>query len=285
MGVGCAIFSLFLGLVLSVSTLVWAGQKVSESPSDLIEKSYNLMLQKDRTQAIAVLVSALRRENLNSVTGKELKAALQEVGGRFLGEKAQQIYELALSVRGTDLNQAQSKVSEALRIETDNTQLLSENARLQILKGDCGAAADGLGKIRKWDPFDEQILLTAGQAAVCQNDWPAYVAFRSQSDSRRGAYARSWSALDVEKALQEKSELRTHEAVETLRKIDAGYPELSFWMWRLETDKEKKQNYGRRYISTCKNLSTARRRRYFVDISICLRTGEVEAFLKGSGAQ
>lgn len=255
----------------------------SEGPADLIEKAYNLSLQKDRVQAVNVLVSAIKRESATSAAGKELKSTLQEIGGLFYGDKAQQQYELALALRKTDIAQAQAKLGEALRLEPDNVQLLSESGRLLVLKNDCGAAGDLMAKQRKWNPFDEQLLLVAAQAAVCQGDWPTYTALRSQADVR-GPYAKTWLALEVERAYREKADARGREALVTLKKADPEHPEIFFWSWKLEPSKAQQRVFAQRYAAGCKNLSAGLFRRYITETFLCRRTAEAESFVESSGS-
>lgn len=255
-----------------------------EGPKDIIEKAHNLSLQKDRTQAVNILVSAIRRENPNSAVAKELKSVLQDVSGFFEGDKAQQVYELALSLKKNDLNQSQAKITEALRFEPDNLLLLNEAARLQIMKGDCSNASEAMARHRKWNPYDEQSLLVAAQAAVCQGDWPAYAALRSQADNRKGPYATSWAALEVERAIKERADVRAKEALAVLQKADPAYPEIPYWQWKLETERSRQLASAQKYLMSCKNVSAAQYRRYMMETSICRRTAEVEAFLKAAGS-
>jgi hypothetical protein len=255
-------------------------RRLSEGPADLIEKAYNLSLQKDRTQAVNILVTAIRREHPTSVAAKEMKSALQEISSAFFGDKAQQLYELSISLRKNDVNQAQARLSDAIRIEPDNLLLLNEAARIHISKGECGTAAEALQKHRRWNPFDEQTLLTAAQAEVCRSEWPAYTALRSQSDVKKGPYALYWAGLEIEMALQEKSEARAKENLELVRKEDPEYPELGYWIWRTEKDNQRRKNGAQQYLLMCKKISAALFRRYLVDPNYCRRTAEVESYLK-----
>lgn len=272
---------LFLMLLLSFNVSADPKRRTSEGSTELTEKAYNLTLQKDRTQAVNILVTALRREASSSATAKELKAALQEVSGLFLGDKAQQLYELSLSLRKTDVNQALGKINEALRIEPDNLQLLNESARLQILKGDCSGATENLAKWRKWNPYDEQTLLTSAQAAVCQSDWPAYTGFRSLAESRKGPLAKYWLALEVEKSLKENSESRAKEALDLLHKEDSSFFEVSYWDFRTLKELTPKMAAAQKYLSNCKNISSAQFRRFLMEPYFCRRTAEAESYVKG----
>lgn len=251
-------------------------RRTSEGPGDLIEKARNLSLQKDRAQATNILVSAMRREPANSTAFREMRSALEEISTVFFNDRAQQLYELALSLRKTDPKQAQARLQEASRIEPDNLQVLNELARLQMIAGNCDNAAESLAQIRKTNPFDEQTLLGSAQAAVCQNDWPLYTSLRSQADGRKGNYKKSWLSLEVERADREKAESRAAEAFQALKAADPEHPELGYWEWRFGKLSEQKNAAGARYLATCKNPSTALLRRYLSEPFLCRKTAEVE---------
>ncbi|HWU44304.1 MAG TPA: hypothetical protein VN132_12725, partial [Bdellovibrio sp.] len=87
----------------------------AETYKDIIEKAYNLSLQKDRQQALNILLSALQKETRPQNIA-ELRKVLSDVSHVFFSDKAQQLYETGISFRKTDLNQAQTKLTEALRI-------------------------------------------------------------------------------------------------------------------------------------------------------------------------
>lgn len=270
--------------MLIVPLLSLASPRTAEGPADLIEKAHNLSLQKERTQAVNILVAAIKREAPNSANAKELKSALQEISSAFLGDKAQQLYELAVSFRKTDLAQMQNRLNEALRVEPDNLLLLNEMARLQIIRGECAGASEALAKHRRWNPYDELTLLTSGQAAVCQGDWPAYTTLRSQADGKKGPYGVFWLALEVERALKEKAEARAKESLELLRKEDPQYPEIAFWSLKLAKDVSSRSNFAQKYVMECKNVSAAQFRRYMMEPLLCRRTAEAETFIKPGGS-
>lgn len=278
-------FLFVLCLVTGVHS--WAQKdhrRTSEGPGDLIEKARNLSLQKDRTQATNILVSAMRREPANSTAFREMRVALEEISMVFFNDRAQQLYELALSLRKTDPKQAQSRLQEASRIEPDNLQVLNELARLQMIANNCDNAAESLAQIRKTNPFDEQTLLGSAQAAVCQNDWPLYTTLRSQAEGRKGSYKKSWLSLEVERADREKSESRAIDAVQALKGADPEHPELGYWEWRYGKVSEQKNAAGARYLMTCKNLSTALLRRYLSEPFLCRKTADVENAQKAGGS-
>lgn len=277
------IFTVAFVLVFPFGARAEKPHHTTEGPRDLVEKAHNLTLQHDRSQAVSILVTAIKREPPGSSSGKEMRATLQEISDAFLGDKTQQLYELSLSFRKSDLGQAQGRLSEALRLEPDNLRLLNEQARLQIARSDCGAAAEALAKHRRWNPFDEETLLTSAQAAVCQADWPAYTSLRSQAEGRKGPLARYWLTLEVERAQKEVAESRLKEALEQLKKENRENPETNYWQWKTTAAKDggSRLEAAQRYLMACKNLSAAQFRKFMFEPLLCRHVTEVESSVKG----
>lgn len=258
-------------------------KKKTENHKDIIDKASNLALQKDRAQALHVLLSALKRESAGSSAAAELKTALQEISNLFLAEKTQQLYELGLSLKKADPAQAQMKISEALRLEPDNALLLIENARLLMARGDCPGASEAIQKQRKLNPQDEVAILVQAQAAACQGDWQGYATAKAAA-ATKSAPSQSWLFLELEKALKDKSENKAKEIFEKARKADARHPDLTYWSWRIEKDPARQQALAQRYLTVCRNLSAGVSRQYMMEPMLCRRTAEVETFMKNAGA-
>ncbi|HEY8270849.1 MAG TPA: hypothetical protein VIG33_08150 [Pseudobdellovibrionaceae bacterium] len=253
--------------------------KKADTSKDIIEKAYNLSLQKDRSQAINILVNAIKQENVRSENISELKKTLQKVSYLFYSDRAQQAYELALSLRRTDPPQALQKMNEALRIETDNLTLFNEMQRMLLIKGDCSAVLDNVLKERLQDPFDESLVLLQAQAQVCLGKWEDLKKTHDSFDLKASNQTKFWLSLEIDLALHEKNLTRAKELVTHLQKLDPKYPELHYWQWRVATGSEKSA-LGHKYINGCKNISAALYRQYMTDANLCRKVGEVETATK-----
>ena len=115
-----ASFFLLLGFIYPNQAFAELTKKNRESSSDIIQKSQNLLLQKNRPQAIDLLVIALKNEKPNSSGFNELRKNLFEISRIFISDKAQQTYEFSLSLKRTDAPQALAKITEGIRIEPEN---------------------------------------------------------------------------------------------------------------------------------------------------------------------
>ena len=265
------------------SSLVLAQNKAakSETYKDIIEKAYNLSLQKDRQQALNILANAIQKESRTPAV-QELKKTVQDIAHIFFSDKAQSLYETAVSLRRNDLQQAHTKMNEALRIEPDNFEILNEAARLLIAKNDCNAAADLVQKQLRIISFDEELNLTLAQALACQSKWSDYLIIFESYGPKKSSLAKFWWPLELERYLSAKNITKAQESLASLKKADAKYPEAFYWQWRIDQGLQKKNKEDAlKYVMSCKNISANQYRQYMMDPALCRRTTEVDGELKG----
>jgi len=280
-----ALFSAALFIFTEASAVISVDNKSkkAETSKDIIEKAYNLSLQKDRAQATNILVSAIKQESLRNGNTTELKKALQQVSYLFYSDRAQQSYELALSLRRTDLPQAQQKMAEALRIESDNLNLFNEMQRMSIIKGDCSSSLESVTKERLQNPYDENLLLLQAQAQACLNKWDDYLKTHENFDAKKSNLVKFWIGLDIEHAFYEKNVAKAKELIASLEKLDPKYPELPYWQWRVAIGPAKNAA-AENYVKSCKNISAAVYRQYMTDVNLCRKVSELETASKsGNG--
>jgi hypothetical protein len=253
--------------------------KKAETSKDIIEKAYNLSLQKDRPQATNILVGAIKQENTNGTNTAELKKALQQVTYLFYSDRAQQSYELAVSLKKTDLPQAQQKLSEALRMEPDNLTLFIELQRILLIKKDCSGVLESVLKEREQNPFDENLPLLQGQAQACLGHWEAVAKIRDQADGKHSSLAKYWQSLEIEQSVTEKNLGKAKDLVAALQKTDAKYPEVYYWQWKTAPIATK-STAAQKYLKECKNISPMTYRQYMTDVNLCRKNTEIEATMK-----
>lgn len=256
----------------------------SETYKDIIEKAYNLSLQRDRQQALNILTAAIARETRPQAQG-ELKKAALDVSHIFFIDKAQQLFETAVSLRKNDVAQAIGKLNEAQRIEPDNVAIMIELSRLLMAKGDCSGAVDLVTKSLKFITFDEELRLTYAQAQVCQNQWLDYLKLYDPKEIAKSPLQKFWLALEVEHLAKVKNTLKAQEILSNLKKVDSKYPEVSYWSWKLTQGlKAVNLDDAQKYVMTCKNISASQYRQYMIDPMLCRRVTEVESETKGVSA-
>lgn len=253
----------------------------SETYKDIIEKAYNLSLQKDRQQALNILISALQKESRPPAVA-EIKKAVDEISHIFFSDKAQQLYESGVSLRKTDLPRSIDKLLEASRIEPDNVAIVAELARVMIARNDCKNAQEVVQKQLRVVKFDEELKLTLAQAYACQGKWVEYQKIFESSAAKKSPFAKYWMALEVEKNLSSKSLSKAQESITNLIKLDEKYPEAFYWLWRLDlAQKRRSLEEAQKYVMTCKNISANHYRQYMIDPMLCRRVNDVETEMRG----
>lgn len=277
-----------LGAALSFSSaMVVAQVKMSRSETykDIIEKAYNLSLQKDRQQALNILVSALQKET-RPLPVAEIKKTIDEISHIFFSDKAQQLYESGVSLRKNELPQSYDKLVEASRIESDNFAIGAELVRVMIARNDCKNAQEVAQKYLAMVKFDEALRLALAQAYACQGKWAEYQKILESVPIKKSQNAKYWLALEVEKGVNSKNLSKARESLVQLKKLDERYPEAFYWTWRLDIH-QKRSNFenAHKYVMTCKNISANQYRQYMIDPMLCRRVNDVDAEMKGANAR
>jgi hypothetical protein len=187
--------ALFFSCSLSFGQVSKQGTK--ETYKDIINKAYNLSLQKDRSQAVSLLLGALKKEAKKSGAQKELVQVLDQVTKVFISDKAQQQYELGLSLKFTDPNMALSKLSEASRLEPENTSIEMAIAQQQMMLNDCDGAYSRVSKYKELANYLEDWRLLSAQTAICEANFEVYQSFKQVTDLK-GPMGIYWLALEAE---------------------------------------------------------------------------------------
>jgi hypothetical protein len=271
--------TLIVALFFGVAAAKPAGS--TETYQDIIEKAYNLSLQKDRTQAIALLLGALKKESKKTTAQKELSAAIEQVSKVFYSDKAQQLHELALSLKSTDPGLALSKLQEAARLEPENTSIEVALMRLSLSNGDCAATAGRLLKQKDLASVLEDYRLVSAQTALCQGKFSDYLGIRAGIDMKNSSLAPFWQTAEMEYLYRTAAFAKAQEAALNLQKVDAGFPEALYWQWKAELElKLKPDKVAQKYLNQCKTMNSRQVRLYLPEPMLCRRTTEVETFLK-----
>ncbi|KYG66752.1 hypothetical protein AZI86_06830 [Bdellovibrio bacteriovorus] len=277
-----------LATALSFSSVVVLAQSKmsrSETYKDIIEKAYNLSLQKDRQQALNILMSALQKESRPAAVA-EIKKAVDEIAHIFFSDKAQQLYESGVSLRKNELPQSYDKLIEASRIEPDNFAIAEELARVMIARNDCKNAQETVQKQLNTVKHDEDLKLTLAQSLACQDKWAEYQKVFESFPVKKSPNMKYWLALEVEKNMSSKSMTKAQENLASLKKADEKYPEAFYWSWRFDmAQKRSNLEEAQKYVMTCKNISANQYRQYMIDPMLCRRIIEVEAEMKGANGR
>ena len=265
-------------VLLPVALMAAPLKKGRENYSEIIQKAQNLILQKNRPQALEILSAGLKNENPNSAAFKELKKNLNDMSRLFMTEKAQQAYEFSLSLKKADPAQAIAKINDALRAEPENLTLLLEVARQNLMRGDCKAAFELAQKVQKINLWDDELTLVLAQSKICLNDLVGYL---TTKEGLQIANSVPWLSLEIERNIKEKNFIKAKEALNQLIKIDKSYPEQYYWAWKIDNEQKIINiDSAQDYKTECQNMTGAFYRRFILDPRLCTRVPEVEGYLK-----
>jgi hypothetical protein len=255
--------------------------RTTETYHDLIEKAYNLSLQKDRTQAVGLLVAGIKREGKKGNSAKELLQTLNQVATIFYSDKAQQLYELGISLKFTDPALALTKLQEADRLEPENLSVILELARISIAQNDCDGALGRLKKIKDEVDLLEEAKLVQAQAQICLGQLDEFQKSRAQAEAKKPTMALFWQMADVMYAYKTGSFAKARDEAKALQATDAQIPEAYYWEWKSAQEQKAKADVAaHKYLSGCKGLSPRQMRDYAKEPTLCRHTTEVETFLK-----
>ncbi|MFP5518631.1 MAG: hypothetical protein ACLGGX_01910 [Bdellovibrionia bacterium] len=253
----------------------------TETASATIERAQNLMLQNERLQAISLLYRALKRENSKSQNYAEIKKAIAEISEVFISENAQQLFEMAVSLRKAEPVQSQQKLLEALKLEPENSLVISELGRVYIARNECGTALDLAAKHLNNNELNDQLLLLRYQAETCLMKPLEQPLIAPETFAKRnGPSALWWLLVDLERAHKQRAIKSTLDLLAQIKKVDPQAPQIDYWKYRTAPLTIKSISDANKYIMTCKNMTAAQFRRYMLDANLCRNLGELESEIK-----
>ncbi len=273
-------------LVLSAPffiSLANAAASTTETYKDIIDKALHLSVQKDRVQAIQILAKSISKESKKSPPPKDLVLALEDVAAVFYSDKAQQLFELAISLRMNSPSIALQRLSEALQLEPDNLQVELEQIRLQLILNECSKAESLVASLQQRIPAVESVQLIATQVALCQGHFEKAAQLRGAIETKKSPMAIFWYSTEADQALRSSQPQKALELATLMLKVEPRFSESHYWLWKAETElKKTSEKSAQNYLNSCKGLSARHFREYLAEPTMCRRVAEVEASLKKS---
>lgn len=262
-----------------------SNHEAAENYQDLISKAQNLMLQKDRSQAMALLEKALNQLSPKSSGYVEVKNNISLLSRVFISEKAQQMYELALSTQRQDSAQSLSKINEALKIEPDHLLLLLTQSKVYLSRLDCKGAADTMGRVPNSLFTDSDVILNLRQIKICQlRKNESEVTIPPQVITDVNHEKEIWTLINIEEFVTSKQWDRAQEKINFALSLKMNHPDFYYWQYKLAKPSDKNRSIlAQKYILNCKNMSTKTIRSFSQDPFLCSKVNETEEDLKKIG--
>lgn len=269
----------FLAALFISSKVFGVSSQKTEGYRDIILKAQTLILQKERAQALNLLNLAIRKESKNPIAIKELTQTVEEVSHTFLSDKAQQVFELALSWRQSDPKTAIQKLAEASSLEPDQASIALEQMRMWMAVGDCAKAYESAKKTLEENPYLSSLSLVFAQATVCNGKFNEYVNIKPNPVEKIEQV--SWGMVQIEYLFKSGKFAEALSQLDSLEKLEPPFPETQYWKWKVSQElKMVSAIPAQKYLSNCKALSNRQIRNYSLDPYLCRRLTEVETFLK-----
>lgn len=279
-------FSIFIGIYCAVSFAFASKSLVAtktETYKDIIDKSLALVSQGERSQALLLLKSIVKKEADKGSSSKEITQALDEVATVFLTEKGQQNFETAQSLFWTDLTLAISKLQETAGLEPDHLLVQLMLARAYIANNDCRKAKAFVLKTKDINEFDERVDLLNAQVLLCGGQFEDYLAERQKIDAKKSKYLSMWKILEAEYEFKSNRFDRARDILNPLLSEKKINPEIYYWMYKTSAeDKAEKNKFSQKYVASCKGMTARQKRELVEDPWLCRHTSEVEVEIKKS---
>jgi Tfp pilus assembly protein PilF len=251
-------------LFLFLFNAMASGKKADAEPSkEIINIAQNLILQKDREQAIRILNKALVIEK-NKNTIQEIKSILTDIGSLFLYDKAQQEYESSINFKKSEPSKWFAAVERALKIEPDNTLVAVEVIRNHLNKKNLDKAKDVLEEFRSKNPLDKNMIVSSIFLSLAGGDVKeASLARIKLKDLQLSNFAVINTYFDLLEKVIAGSRDKTQTALTVFKKEDAQNPQATYWENRISGKTRSDDE------PVCPSFPEHYYRRYYYDLFFC----------------
>lgn len=261
--------------------LIFVFTVANAAPAVVSEARDKLVREKNRQAATELLVRSIHSEK-GKPEQQELLKELDKLSTVFLSNEGQRLFELAESIRHAGQPGYTVKYEEALKLEDANWSVLLGHALGLLREQNCRAAEEVLNLARKIHPYKSETRLLLFRAQVCREEPLLTIKIVSEASIDKGLILYKWIVLAQKSYVDGRHEeaLRyAREAIKTDEKFPTGY----YWAWKaLSNDTEAKSGLdeAQRYLSLCKGLSPALRRKYNLEPLLCVDLDAVESYIK-----
>jgi hypothetical protein len=270
-------FGLGIGLFLLLSSF-----SLSAAPLAAVVSAREKLVERKRSEALQILLSALQAET-SAFRRDEIEAELAKVSQIFLTNEGQRLFEMAESSRHAAKSGYLAQYEEALKLEPQNSKILSAYILALISNKKCRAAAEQIGQLDATDPYLQEIKLLKFKQQICLDVAAITMEQETELESQKELmfYKKTLRAQVAFNKGQFESALNFARAAS---RIDDRYATPYYWAWKILAKDNAGVDEAQRFLSLCKNISPEMRRKYSYDPEICSSSEEVEDFLRDEEA-
>ncbi len=220
-------------LVLCLNTRAVGKKDDGSQSKEIIEIAQNLILQKDREQAIRILNKAYLTEK--SKDGQnDIRNILKDIGSLFLYDKSQQEYESSVNLKKTEPTKWFAAVEKAQKIEPDNTLIMYEVIRNHLNKKNLDRAKELLEDFRLKNSNDRNVILASVFIALAGGDLKEAHSGRGKlKDLQLPNYSMIQGYTDFLEKFVSNNRDKAQFSLTLLKKEDPQNPQIAYWESKL----------------------------------------------------
>lgn len=262
-------------ILIFSSAVAFANQK--ETYKDIILKAQNLSLQRDRVQACQILTRSMQKESKQQSAYQELRSSLEQLSTVFYTEKAQALYSQSESLFETKPKDSIEKLQEALKLEEGNLTILKTLVRDYIKINDCSSAETYQKNIENFDKLTPEVNLLKLQVQACSKNWSAVELILQNKDLDWTGVEKYMYVYQLNLSLDKKDFKKAKVIMAQWESSSPDYVEQNYWKDQILCLQEQGDKPSlQKYIQNCKNMSTRKKKSYFLDVDLCQKLSESE---------
>lgn len=260
--------------MLHLSSLALAKETI-ESFDELKKTASQLLLKKQKAEALAVINKYLKNEN-NHKSFSEANEFLVRASQTFLNKEAQDAYEGSVNATLDNVKESQRLIDTCLGLEPDNIDCIVQKIRLSFRE-----------KNRYFVEKYLKILMDIAKTTTTYY-WVDQIVQKEDPGSsfKDKSFIKTFSnkaneenfiltVLEIERSFAAKNFSRARSGIEFLEKNYPDYPENIYFKQKLDVDSSEEKptttDGGILYSTKCKSLSKTMSRKFRYDFELCMR--------------
>ncbi len=262
-------------LLFQSSSSVQAKQGI-DSFEDLKRVSSELLLKKQKSEALAAINKFLKNEN-NQKYSAEANEFLIRVSQTFLSKEAQDAYEGSVNATLENSKEAQRLADSCLALEPNNSDCLIQKIRLShreknryFLEKYMKELMDIAKTTAAYHWVEESIQKNIPGSGFKDKS------FMKNFSGKLNEETFILTVLEIERSFAAKNFSRARSGIEFLEKAYPDYPENVYFKQKLDADSSEEKpaatnDGGVIYSTKCKSLSKTMSRKFRYDFDLCMR--------------
>lgn len=255
---------------------VWATKQAPETFDDLKRQATQLLLKKQKTDAVHLVLKFLKIENNKNLT-IEVNEFLVKISQTFLSKEAQDAYESSINFTLENLKESQRLVDICLVLEPENIDCLVQKIRLSyreknryLVERYFKILSEFAKETSTYNWVD--LVLQKQSAGNVFKDKSILKKFTEKPNEEDLAL----TVLEIERSFMAKNFSRARTGIEILERKFPDYPENIYFKQKLDIDSSEEVigNSGDvnvLYSTKCKGLTKTMARKFRYDFDLCQR--------------